>query len=472
MAKRGSLRAILAVGAAALGALLMTAVLHPIWPLQASFLSLMSISLAGLAWLLAKRTHRPAQGAWVDWLALGTAGLALGWLFLTPRLLLPFSLQVICRILGVSLSLVAAVAFHRALPRHLHWLGALFPLVPIALSFLLPLGPARWETGPLSPNEVQFAGRLLVARAAEGPVLVYDFPGRYPVTVAGFSPYRIAGYPSLAADSSWPETPQLKWAVALAVLEDYRKLSIKTIFSRGAHGGHAFYIPLYIQTRSHLLAVAPGPEHTFLAVYWDRERNVWARRMDVHGGHVGFPIQLPGQPQALAASPDGRLVAYVESDLHNVRVVDIETGDDVLLDISQEIAAVGGYDTYIHSLAIAPDGSELALGLAWKGNGDCPGLIWRVDLEGKVLARLLPPTRRELRHEPFVSILRYSPDGNRLAAEICCFPSRLSVVDIDSGRVRSLPLGGQGYGDAAFSPDGQYLVATRYDGIYLWRIGR
>ena len=137
------MRAMLTVGAVALGAFLMTAVLHPIWPLQVAFLSLMSISLAGLAWLLAKRIDRPAREAWVDWLALGTAGLALGWLFLIPYLLLPFSLQVICRILGVSLSLVAAVALHRALPQRLCRLGALFPLAPIVLSFLLPLGPAR-----------------------------------------------------------------------------------------------------------------------------------------------------------------------------------------------------------------------------------------------------------------------------------------------------------------------------------------
>lgn len=221
-----------------------------------------------------------------------------------------------------------------------------------------------------------------------------------------------------------------------------------------------------------LLAVAPGPEHTFLTVYRDRELNVWARRVDPRGRPVGSPIRLPGRPQTLAVSQDGTLVAYVEYDLHSVRVVDLGTGEDVLLDLSEEITAAGGGGTYLHSLAFSPDGNELALELSWKEGAGCPGLVWQVDLEGNVLAKLLPPTAEELGDGPFVSILRYSSDRKRLVAEICCFPSRLVVVDIGSGRVRSLPLGGGGYRDAAFSPDGRYLVGTRYDGIYIWRLGR
>ncbi|RLE30373.1 hypothetical protein DRJ54_02820, partial [Candidatus Acetothermia bacterium] len=467
-------RAVLTLGAAALGAFLMAAVLHPIWPLQVVSLSLMSISLAGLAWLLAKRIDRPAREAWVDWLALGTAGLALGWLFLIPYLLLPFSLQVICRILGVSLSLVAAVAFRRALPRHLRRLGALFPLAPIALSFLLPLGPARWEIGPLSTYEVQFAGRMLVTRAVEGPVLTYYFPRENSVAVAGFAPYRVMGCPGLALGPTRLDPLQLQldtpgWVLTLAALESERQVGIATIYSGGVRDRYTYVV----QTESHLLSVIPGPEHTFFAVYRDRKLSVRAQRVNIFGKPLSDPIQLPSRAHALAVSRDAPLIACVDGEaLRGVWVVDLETGEDVFLDLSQEIAALGGEDAYIHSLAIAPDGSELALGLSWKEGMNCPGLIWRVDIEGNVLAQLLPPTWEELGHEPFVSILRYSPDGKRLVAEICCFPSRLSVVDVDSGRVRNLPLGGRGYRDAVFSPDGQYLVATRYDGIYLWRIGR
>lgn len=462
------------VGAVALGIFLVATVLHPIWHLQVAFLSFFCLFPAGLAALLAARVKRPVQETWVDWVALGTAGLTLGWLFWIPYLLLPFSLQVLCRILGVSLSLVAAVTLHRTLPRHLYRLGALSLLAPIALSFLLPLGPARWETGPLSPSEIGFAGRLLVTRAVEGPVLTYYFPRETSVVAAGFAPYRVMGCPSLALGPTRLDPLQLQldtpgWTLTLATLESGNQVGIATIYSGGVWDRYTYVV----QTESHLLSVIPGPEHTFFAVYRDRKLSVRAQRVNIFGEPLSDPIQLPSRAHALAVSRDAPLIACVDGEaLRGVWVVDLETGEDVFLDLSQEIAALGGEDAYIHSLAIAPDGSELALGLSWKEGMDCPGLIWRVDMEGNVLAQLLPPTWEELGHEPFVSILRYSPDGERLVAEICCFPSRLSVVDLDSGRVRNLPLGGRGYRDATFSPGGRYLAATRYDGIYLWRIGR
>lgn len=456
------------LGFAALVLFLVVAVLHPIWHLRVAFLALIALLLVGSAALMAAKVKRPAREVWVDWVALGTAGLALWWLFWSPRLILPFSLQVLCRILSISLSLVTAVALHRALPRHLHRLGALFPLAPVVLSFLLPLGPARWGTGPLSPNELVFAGRLLVARTGEGAALTYDFPRGYPVAVVGFSPLQLVGYPSMALIQRRPEFPQLRWSLTLAALESERKLTIATVYSSGFHERQAFFV----QTDSQLLGVVPAPEQSFLAVYRDPELNAWGQRTDTRGRPVAAPIQLPGRPQGLVATRDGTLIAYVDVNLRSVWVVDLIKGKKISLDLSPELAAAGGARTYIHSLAIAPAGDELALGLSWKEGANCPGLVWRVDLGGNVLARLLPPTAAELAHEPFVSILRYSPDGKRLVAEICCFPSRLSVVDIDSGRVRNLPLGGRGYRDAAFSPDGRYLVATGYDGIYLWRIGR
>ncbi len=152
-------------------------------------------------------------------------------------------------------------------------------------------------------------------------------------------------------------------------------------------------------------------------------------------------------------------------------MVDPLTGDLLRLDLSREISEAGGGEkTYIHSLSFSPDGKELALGLSWKGGFDCPGLVWRVDLEGRVLARLLPPTPAKLGNDLFVSILAYAPDGKRLAAEVSGHPGRLAVIDVASGRVRDLPRGNLGFNGAVFSSDGRYLVATKYDAIYVWKL--
>jgi len=302
------------IGVVVLIPFLVATVLHPIWHLQVAFLSLISLFLAGLAAFMAVKVKRPVQEAWVDWVALGTAGLSLWWLFWIPHLLLPFSLQALCRILGIFLGLVAAVALHRALPWRLCQLGALFPLVPIVLSFLLPLGPARWETGPLSTYEVGFTGRLLVVRAGEGPFLVYSFPRDAPA-VAGFAPYRVVNYPSLALGPVRLDPLQLDlglpgWTLTLAAPESENQVGIATIYSGGVLNKYAYSV----QTDSMLLAVAPGPEHTFLAVYRDRALNVWAQRVDTRGRPVGSPIRLPGRPQTLAVSQEGTLLAYVEYD--------------------------------------------------------------------------------------------------------------------------------------------------------------
>lgn len=449
---------------------LVAAVLHPTWYLRLAFTALVSLLLVGAAALMATRIRRPSRRAWVDWVALGTAGLSLWWLFWIPHLLLPFSLQVLCRTLGISLSLITAVALHRTLPHRLRRLGTLFPLAPIALSFLLPLGPVRWDTGPLSPSGLGFAGELLVVRAEEGPVVIYEFPREDSAVAVGFSSYQEWGFPNFALGDARPGPYSLhrEWALPIAALETGGRVEMGILYPTRVVDRHIYSV----QTASELLAVVLASGHNFAVIYRDAELKVWAQPVDTHGMPSAAPIRLPGQPLTLVASQDGSMVAYVDGDLRSVWVVDLTTGDAIRLELSEQLAAAGGDEVHIHSLAIAPDGNEIALGLSWTEGLECPGLVWLVDLEGQVLARTLPPTREELEHEPFVSILRYSHDGKRLVAEICCFPSRLSMIDVRSGRVRNLPLGGRGYRDAAFSPDGRYLVATGYDGIYMWRLAR
>jgi len=230
-----------------------------------------------------------------------------------------------------------------------------------------------------------------------------------------------------------------------------------------------------VQTESEMLSLTSGPKSTFLVIYRSPDERTWAELRDMRWAPASDLIPLPNWGFKWAITADRTKLAYLDSNtkFRAIRVIDLVTGENVLIDLSQQIiAAGGGEESYFSSLAFAPDGSEVALGLSWKGRGRGPGLIWRVNLEGEVTARLLPPTAEELKDGPFVSRLQYSPDGRRLVADIRCLPSRLSLIEVDSGRVQNLPYGGQGYTDLAFSPDGNRLLAAKSDGLYVWRLGK
>ena len=444
-----------------LGLLLFTATfLYPVLPLQIASLGLITLLLAWLALLLfsTKRIHVVG----IKWLTLFLIGGSIWWIIWVPRLFLPVSLQIACRFVGVGLGLIAAAGFYRSLPGKSGKLGALFPAVLLTMTFILPLGPERWNLDPFYPREVQFTpyNKLLV-RLEEGPVLMFDFPSRKKETSLGFGPAPVS--PSFG-------TTLPGWTFGLAALESGGRVTIRAITS-GALDKVSEY---EIQTESQPLALTSGPKSTFFLAYRTPDERVWAELKNVSWDTVLGPIELPDYSWRLAIPARTRdKIAYLSEGRAGVRVVDLATGDNHLIDLSQEITEAGGGEgTYIYSLAFSPDGEELALGLSWKGDVDCPGLVWRVDLEGKVLARLLPPTSAELRHEPFVSILAYAPDGKRLAAEVSGPPGRLAVIDVDSGRVRDLPLGDRGFTEAVFSSDGRYLVATGGGGIYMWRLRR
>ena len=450
--------------------LVAAAALHPLRSLRLTLLAFFALGVGWLALLLSRRVKRPVSRAGVDWVALAAVGLSIWWVFFSARLLLPFPFQILCRIHAISLGVVAAVVLHRALPRPLHRLGLLFPLVPAALSLLIPLGPVRWDLGALEPDELTFVEERMLVRARGGTVLVYDFPHDVPMAAAGFAPYHLYELPSFGALLS-RHAPTGGWQVNLAALESERTVGIGAVPDRSI-GQRPFH---HVQTDSELLAVTGGAKEGFLAVYRAPDHRVYARLMDADWEGVSAPILLPGWGLGLTLSANETLLAYLDGDNgdRGVWVVDVTSGQKTHIDLSREIAAAGGGDrSYFYSLAFSPDGKELALGLSWKGGGDCPGLVWQVNLEGEVRGRYLTPTPGELRQEPFISILRYAPDGKRLVSEVCCFPSRLTVIDLGSGRVRNLPLGNRGFDDAAFSPDDRYLVATRFDGIYLWKVGR
>jgi hypothetical protein len=462
--------------------LLVATALHPSRPLQLASLGTATGCLALLAARLAAK--RPRMSRWVGGFSLLLVGASIWWIIWVPHLFLPVPLQVASRTLGVGVGLIAAAGLYRFLPKRLKVLGWLFPALLLALTFVLPCGPERWDLGLWTPDEVQFTphGKLLV-RTEEGPVLLYDFPSGTVEAVLASSAPSVGGPPTFG-------TTLPGWTFGLAALESEGRVRVQTFPPAAGwpESGHEYAI----QTGPTPIAITSGPKSTFLAVYQTFEGKAWVELKDLYWNTVSGPIELPGFLGAVLEGPwkralsdllgaiaipaDARTkLAYlgISTKGLDVRVVDLATGESRIIDISQELVEAGGGEkSYVGTIAFSPDGEVLALGLSWKGEAMPPGLVWLVDLEGRVLARFLTPTQEELGGDPYISELAFSPDGKMIAAQIGYIVSRLSVIQVDSGAVQDLPLGDRGFGEIAFSQDGEYLVAAAYDGIYRWRIGR
>ncbi len=128
---------------------------------------------------------------------------------------------------------------------------------------------------------------------------------------------------------------------------------------------------------------------------------------------------------------------------------------------------------YIFSLAFSPDSQKLASGWSdtWDGTGINAIQLWQVS-EGTLLRSINGLDGR-------ITSLSFTPDGQTLASRD---GGLLSSVGIQIGKVQLWHVGDgtllhtlDGYNNftmnAAFSPDGQYLVEGMRDGkLQLWRV--
>ncbi len=229
------------------------------------------------------------------------------------------------------------------------------------------------------------------------------------------------------------------------------------------------------------------------------------RRRALTGGNAGVARlwdTVTGQPlldplrqtwpvaAVLAWSPDGRRLATASllqtTGIGDARLWDADTGQPIGAPLAHinwvaatafspdsKLLASGGYDAavqfwdsatgqrlgdhllpgdIVQSLRFSPDGQTLAVGRARDLSGAAGVVLWDVASRQQV-GKLMPGPR---------SILRFSPDGERLlAAE----NASCRLWDPATREPVGLPLGQQAeVNSAAFSPDGQLILTGSTDG--------
>jgi RNA polymerase sigma factor (sigma-70 family) len=190
---------------------------------------------------------------------------------------------------------------------------------------------------------------------------------------------------------------------------------------------------------------------------WERTVRVW----DVAGGKQDRALDCgpgnknQGRVQAVAFSPDGRLLAACDSGRGVVHLWDAGSGVELRELAHLDPAAV----------AFAPDGKTLATG-GWDG----ALVLW--DVSGGRMLRTIHPGDRPT----IVDAVAFSPDGRLIATGHHAPPKEKTdyvyLWDATTGElVRQIEAGHQVTWCLAFSPDGRWLATGGLDRtVRLWEV--
>ena len=172
---------------------------------------------------------------------------------------------------------------------------------------------------------------------------------------------------------------------------------------------------------------------------WEGRGGYWRIRVMDADGTNRHTLTDPGSNATQPAwSPDGRDIAFYNSDTEDIWVIATDDGSDL-----RQLTDTGRYN---RSPAWSPDGGHIAF------TGD--GWIYVMDVDGK--------NRRELNQRGYVS--DWSPDGRHIAfsqqqvIKNRAVYERIWVVGPDGGNVRALTRGLFSDQFPVFSPDGGRII--------------
>ncbi len=198
-------------------------------------------------------------------------------------------------------------------------------------------------------------------------------------------------------------------------------------------------------------SAAFSPDGTRVALAGiDRRITVWdardGRRLAELQGHTG-------EVTALRFSPDGKRLASSAYD-NEVRVWDVEAARTVLK---------LKHPLFSQCIDWSPDGRMLCAGAdaGWDTEKPHLAILWNAET-GQEIARLPG-------HRQHVTMVRFSPDGSRVATGAS--DSQLFVWDVASRKLLGSMTTSWGVPSAAFLPDGQAIaVATHSGRLSLWNL--
>jgi WD40 repeat protein len=218
--------------------------------------------------------------------------------------------------------------------------------------------------------------------------------------------------------------------------------------------------------RGHTLrasAVAYSPDGTrVLTGSQDTSAKVWDT---TSGKLLSHFKQHNGSVLSVAFSPDGKLAATGGQD--TVRIWDPVTGQQVReCSIAKPISTID----WVHGVAFAPNGKQLARGSDWSG-----ATLWDVET-GNRIATFDRKTNPAASTMMGLVATAYSPDGNNLATVDDA--GRVFIWNIHNGKLRTWSRMGNAPGllkivSLAFAPMAPTVLTGSLDGaVELWSLNR